>query len=175
MSNYDQSSSFTFNSGQRGLSSILQKLFRPLVQVVKMILMMPWSWCWWCFVKSVMTIRLTISTSYKAILIGKILLHKVPVLFSHSMLLDGRGEWLCNSKHIASHTDYKIITIAIISTIIAKWKGVRGGSEFPSNLLSWRSNFPQGEHLSSFLTIFNHLSENWFSSISNTVTKMFVI
>ena len=40
MSNHDQSSSITFNSGQRGLSSILQKLFRPLVQVVKMILMM---------------------------------------------------------------------------------------------------------------------------------------
>ena len=36
MSNYNQSSSITFNSGQRGLSSILQKLFRPLVQVVKM-------------------------------------------------------------------------------------------------------------------------------------------
>ena len=67
-----------------------------------------------------------------------------------------------------------MITIAIFSKIIPKWKGLRGGSEFPSNLLSWRSNFPQGEHLSSFLPIFNYLSDNWFSSISKTVTKMFV-
>ena len=98
MSKYDQSSSITFNSGQRGLSSILQKLFRPLVQVVKMILimqvvryvkiMMLMMFC----KKSVMMIRLTIFASYKAILSGKILLHKVPVLFSHSMLLVGRGE-----------------------------------------------------------------------------------
>ena len=67
-----------------------------------------------------------------------------------------------------------MITIAIFSKIIPKWKGLRGGSEFPSNLLSWRSNFPQGEHLSSFLPIFNYLSDKWFSSISKTVTKMFV-